>query len=59
MEEKNLKGMSNSDIELYKKTLENEFDFIKSEINSRIDKLNEIEQRYLNAEKELVKRSKK
>ena len=59
MEEKNLKGMSNSDIELYKKTLKNEFDFIKSEINSRIDKLNEIEQRYLNAEKELVKRSKK
>ena len=59
MEEKNLKGMSNSDIELYKKTLENEFDFIKSEINSRIDKLNEIEQRYLNAEKELVKRSNK
>ena len=59
MEEKNLKGMSNSDIELYKKTLENEFDFIKSEINSRIDKLNEIEQRYLTAEKELVKRSKK
>ena len=59
MEEKNLKGMSNSDIELYKKTLENEFDFIKSEINSRIDKLNEIEQRYLNAEKEFVKRSKK
>ena len=59
MEEKNLKEMSNSDIELYKKTLENEFDFIKSEINSRIDKLNEIEQRYLNAEKELVKRSKK
>lgn len=54
-----MKGMSNSDIELYKKTLENEFDFIKSEINSRIDKLNEIEQRYLNAEKELVKRSKK
>ena len=59
MEEKNLKGISNSDIELYKTTLENEFDFIKSEINSRIDKLNEIEQRYLNAEKELVKRSKK
>ena len=59
MEGKNLKGMSNSDIELYKKTLENEFDFIKSEINARIDKLNEIEQRYLNAEKELVKRSKK
>ena len=58
MEGKNLKGMSNSDIELYKKTLENEFDFIKSEINARIDKLNEIEQRYLNAEKELVKRSK-
>ena len=51
--------MSNADIEVYKKTLENEFDFIKTEINNRIDKMNEIEQRYLNAEKELLKRKKK
>lgn len=54
-----LENMSNADIEVYKKTLENEFDFIKTEINNRIDKMNEIEQRYLNAEKELLKRKKK
>lgn len=56
--EKKLENMSNADIEVYKKTLENEFDFIKSEINNRIDKMNEIEQRYLSAEKELLKRKK-
>lgn len=56
--EKKLDNMSNADIEVYKKTLENEFDFIKSEINNRIDKMNEIEQRYLSAEKELLKRKK-
>ena len=56
--EKKLENMPNADIEVYKKTLENEFDFIKSEINNRIDKMNEIEQRYLSAEKELLKRKK-
>ena len=56
--EKKLENMSNADIEVYKKTLENEFDFIKSEINNRIDKMNEIEQCYLSAEKELIKRIK-
>lgn len=56
--EKKLENMSNADIEVYKKTLENEFDFIKSEINNRIDKMNEIEQCYLSAEKELFKRKK-
>lgn len=56
--EKKLENMSSADIEVYKKTLENEFDFIKSEINNKIDKMNEIEQRYLSAEKELLKRKK-
>lgn len=51
--------MSNADIEIYKKTLENEFDFIKTEITTRLDKMNELERRYLDAEKELAKRRKK
>lgn len=54
-----LENMSNAEIKIYQKTLENEFDSIKSEIAERMDKLDVLERKYENAQKEIDKRSKK
>jgi len=54
-----LENMSNAEIKIYQKTLENEFDSIKSEISERMDRLDALERKYENAQKEIDKRSKK
>lgn len=48
--------MTNAELEEYKKTLENEFDYAKTELQNMLDKLDKIENEYNNADKELIKR---
>lgn len=54
--ERKLENMTNAELEEYKKTLENEFDYTKTELQNMLDKLDKIENEYNNADKELIKR---
>lgn len=54
--ERKLENMTNAELEEYKKTLENEFDYAKTELQNMLDKLDKIENEYNNADKELIKR---
>lgn len=54
--DKKLENMTNVELEEYKKTLENEFDYTKTELQNMLDKLDKIENEYNNVDKELTKR---
>lgn len=54
-----LENMSNVEIKIYQKALEDEFDSIKSEITERMNRLDALERKYENAQKVINKRSKK
>lgn len=57
MEKKNIKELSNSELNIYKKELTNEFEVIKSKIDSLIKTLKDTENEYLKVETELKIRS--
>ena len=57
MEKKNIKELSNSELNIYKKELTNEFEAIKSKIDSLIKTLKDTENEYLKVETELKIRS--
>ena len=57
MEKKNIKELNNSALNIYKKELTNEFEVIKSKIDSLIKTLKDTENEYLKDEKELKIRS--
>jgi len=52
------KSMSNSDIKLEMKNLENEYEGIKNQIFKLIEKMKELDALYIEGKKELVNRSK-
>lgn len=56
MKEKNIKNMSNSDLRLYKKELENEYEAVKMKIQLSLDKLLEIDNEYKKIDSELNNR---
>lgn len=58
METKNIKELSNSELTLYKMELTNEFEAVKSQINSLCEKLEKIESTYEKVENEEKIRSK-
>lgn len=53
---KDFSEMSNSEIKLYQKTLENEYETIKKEIGDKLKKLDEMDVEYNKATAELNKR---
>lgn len=57
MEKKNIKELSNSELNIYKKELTNEFETIKGKIDSLIKELKETEREYFKVETELKIRS--
>ena len=50
-------NMSNNEIKLEMKKLENSFEKIKLEISERVDKLEELDKLYIKAKNELSKRN--
>ena len=52
MKDKNVKELSNSELNVYKKDLENEYESIKNEINSLCDELRKVEKKYYSVELE-------
>lgn len=57
MKKKNIKELSNSELNIYKKELTNEFETIKGKIDSLIKELKETEREYFKVETELKIRS--
>lgn len=52
----NFKEMSNSELALQKKKLEDEYDAVKAEIQKKLDKLSELETEYNNLVSEMNNR---
>ena len=52
----NFKEMSNSELALQKKKLEDEYDAVKAEIQKKLDKLSELETEYNNLVTEMNNR---
>lgn len=52
----NFKEMSNSELALQKKRLEDEYDAVKAEIQKKLDKLSELETEYNNLVSEMNNR---
>lgn len=52
------KNMSNGDIKLEMKNLENEYEGIKNQIFKLVEKMKELDALYIEGKKELVNRSK-
>ncbi len=52
MKDKNVKELSNSELNVYKKDLENEYESIKNEINNLCDELRKVEKKYYSVELE-------
>lgn len=50
------KEMSNSELALHKKRLEDEYDTVKAEIQKKLDKLSELENEYKNLDSEINNR---
>ena len=53
MTNKNLKELSNTELNLYKKDLENEYEAIKNKITKLCDELSNVERKYNSVETEL------
>jgi hypothetical protein len=53
MEKKDTKLMSNNELQIYMKTLENEFEAMKIKIQNMCDELKEIDKEYGRAKNEL------
>lgn len=53
MEKKDTKQMSNNELQLYMKTLENEFEAMKIKIQNKCNELKEIDKEYSRAKNEL------
>ena len=56
MEFKNCKEMTNAELRLYQKALEDEYEVIKAEISDRFKKLDEMDVEYQKVENELNNR---
>lgn len=56
MEFKNTKELSNSEIQLYMTTLENEYEVLKYKVKEQCDLLEKMGKEYNKAEEELKKR---
>ena len=56
MEFKNCKEMTNAELRLYQKALEDEYEVIKAEISDRFKKLDEMDIEYKKVENELNNR---
>lgn len=54
MIKKNVKELSNSELNLYKRDLENEYESIKSKIDKLCDDLEAVEKEYKKADLELT-----
>jgi hypothetical protein len=52
------KNMSNGDIKLEMKNLENEYEGIKNKIFKLVEKMKELDNLYIEGKKELINRSK-
>lgn len=52
MVKKDCKTMSNSEIKLYKMTLENDYEATKAKINELMSHLEELDREYIRAEEE-------
>lgn len=52
------KNMSNGDIKLEMKNLENEYEGIKNQIFKLVEKMKELDNLYIEGKKELINRSK-
>lgn len=52
MKEKNPKELSNSELNIYKKDLENEYEAIKNEISRLCEELKKVEKKYYSVELE-------
>ena len=60
MDFKNIKELSNSELALYKKELENRYEVLKTKINKLCDELDAIDKEYVKVEKEtIIRQSKK
>lgn len=58
MSEINFKSMSNNDIKLEMKNLENQYEGIKNQIFKLVEKMKELDALYAEGKKELLNRSK-
>ena len=56
MEFKDLKTLSNSEIQIYKETLKNQFEVLKVEISNKCKELEKLDAEYNKAESELINR---
>lgn len=52
MKDKNVKELSNSELNIYKKDLENEYEAIKNEISRLCEELKKVEKKYYSVELE-------
>lgn len=52
MKDKNPKELSNSELNIYKKDLENEYEAIKNEISRLCEELKKVEKKYYSVELE-------
>ena len=58
IEKKDFKNMSNGEIKIEMKNLENEYESIKIKILKMVEKMKELDAEYIDAKKELTNRSK-
>ena len=58
MGKRDFKNMSNGDIKLEMKNLENEYEGIKNKIFKLVEKMKELDNLYIEGKKELINRSK-
>ena len=58
MAKKDFKNMSNGEIRIEMKNLENEYESIKIKILKMVDKMKELDASYIDAKNELINRSK-
>ena len=58
MDKIDYKNMSNNDIKLEMKNLENEYEGIKNKIFKLVEKMKELDNLYIEGKKELINRSK-
>lgn len=59
MELKNIKELSNSELGLYKKELENYYEVLKTKISKLCDELELVDKEYVKLEKEILIRQTK
>ena len=58
MEKRDVKSLTNSELRLYRKTLEDKYEVVKTEINKCYELLDEMDVEYNRVEQELQNRTK-